>query len=64
MSEFHFASVCIGCGAPQRGRLVFDERMQVVDSDGGVLFADGWKCHTCLGQPRSSAELVINLGVK
>jgi hypothetical protein len=39
------------------GRLHVNDQMKVVDSDGGVLFRDGWTCHNCLGEPWSSADM-------
>lgn len=52
MSEqpFKFTCTCAGCGQERDGVLYFDERMKLVDSDGGMLFGDGWRCHLCLGE--------------
>lgn len=52
-------TMCIGCGASVSARLHFDSGLQVVDSDGEVLFGNGFKCHNCLGQPWSTADLVL-----
>ena len=57
-----FWTACRHCGVPSRGRLHFDERMSLRDSDGGLLFMDGWKCHTCLDQPWESADLTVSFG--
>ena len=51
---------CTRCGIWTSGRLHFDSRLKVVDSDGGLLFTNGWTCHNCLGEPWSSTDVVIN----
>ncbi len=56
---FDFKAVCTECGKESVGRLHIDDRMRVVDSDGGMLFGDGWMCHNCLGEPWSSADNVV-----
>jgi hypothetical protein len=57
-----FWTACGGCGVPSHGRLHFDKRMNLADSDGGLLFADGWKCHICIDQPWKSEDLTVTLG--
>lgn len=59
MSHLDIMSVCTGCGLMAKGRLYFDEKMKLVDSDGGVAFMDGWRCHNCLGEPYSSSDVVL-----
>jgi hypothetical protein len=51
--------LCATCRESTTGRLHFNSRMQLVDTDGGMLFDAGWKCHNCLGEPWSSADMVI-----
>lgn len=52
---------CKKCKKDVSGRLHFDERMKVVDSDGGIAFADGWSCHNCLGEPWASSDSAVAL---
>jgi hypothetical protein len=53
-----FWAKCSVCGVPANGRLHIDDSMRLSDSDGGALFADGWRCHGCLGEPwAASASL-------
>ena len=56
MTTFDFWTQCQKCELPSKGRLHFDAVMKVTDSDGGILFADGWTCHNCLGEPWSSGD--------
>jgi hypothetical protein len=58
-SVFEFVAPCRKCEVPSRGRLHFTLTMQLVDTDGGMLFNEGWTCHDCLGQPWSSADFVL-----
>ncbi len=37
----------------------FDSRCTITDSDGGLLFENGWTCHVCLGEPFSSDEATV-----
>jgi hypothetical protein len=53
---FEFAAVCTKCGAPQRGALIFDEKMRLVDSGGGMLFNDGWRCEKCLDDVKPARQ--------
>lgn len=59
MQKFDFDTMCTGCDKLVSGRLHFDSTMKLVDSDGGMLFSDGFKCHNCLGQPWSTADTVV-----
>lgn len=56
---FEFKARCTGCEKETAGRLHFDQRMKLIDSDGGMLFDDGWRCHNCLGEPWSSADMTV-----
>ena len=49
-------ATCAGCQAESAGRLHFSTTMQLVDSDGGMVFEDGWRCHNCLGEPWESGD--------
>lgn len=51
---------CRDCLKWTAGRLYFGDHMKLVDSDGGLVFASGWKCHNCLGEPWSSADLTVD----
>ena len=57
----NFVGLCTKCGELRTGKLHFDDVMKLIDTDGGMLFNDGWHCHLCLGQPWSSADFTINL---
>lgn len=59
MIKLNFDTMCVGCDKLVSGRLHFSTKMQLVDSDGGVLFSDGFKCHNCLGEPWSTADSVL-----
>lgn len=59
MTTLDFKANCIGCKQETAGRLHFSDRMNVIDSDGGMLFEDGWTCHNCLGQPFSSSDVTL-----
>ena len=59
MTVLEFAATCIQCAKPSFGRLHFDGTMKLADSDGGLLFDDGWTCHNCLGEPWSSADMTV-----
>ena len=59
--EFRFRTQCEHCRNVVAGGLHFDQHMKIIDSDGGMLFNDGWKCHNCLGEPWSSADMVVQL---
>lgn len=52
-----FQATCTQCHTVKAGRLHFSTSMKVVDSDGGLLFRDGWSCHVCLGEPWLSSEV-------
>jgi hypothetical protein len=56
-----FKARCTGCKQETAGRLHFDEQMRLVDSDGGLLFSDGWRCHNCLGEPWASGDVEVTL---
>jgi hypothetical protein len=56
MQKFKMQAVCIKCGLMTNGILHFDSKLALADSDGGVLQADGWICHNCLGEPFASSE--------
>lgn len=58
-STLDLKSVCTGCQKEVSGRLYFDERMKVVDSDGGLALNEGWRCHNCLGEPWASSDSVV-----
>lgn len=53
---FDFSAMCTGCGKATKGRLHFDEQLKLTDSDGGLVFNDGWRCHNCLGEPWDSGD--------
>ena len=55
MQEFKIQAVCVKRGLMTKGVLRFD-CLTLVDSDGGILFADGWACHNCLDEPFASSE--------
>jgi hypothetical protein len=59
--RFDFKGCCTKCSRETAGRLHFDPRMQLVDSDGGLLFSNGWTCHNCLGDSWSSSDLAVAL---
>lgn len=61
MTELEMTTECTKCHQQTRGKLHFDKVMKLVDSDGGLVFEDGWACHNCLGEPWSSADMVVNL---
>ena len=63
----HILEVAVGCTKCEQiviGRIHFSPQMQVVDTDGGLLFETGWTCHNCLGEPWSSSDLVIDFSTK
>lgn len=60
-SALDITAKCVKCQTDTHGRLHFDVRMQLVDTDGGMAFADGWTCHKCLGQPWASSDSVVQL---
>lgn len=47
---------CTRCDTDSAGRLYLDTFLKLQDSDGGVVFEDGWHCHKCLGEPWSSVD--------
>ncbi len=49
---------CTKCSEWTAGRLYL-EGLRLCDSDGGLVFNDGWQCHNCLGEPWSSSDLVV-----
>lgn len=59
--EFRLAFVaqCSKCHSEKLDWLVFDDTMRLVDSDGGLVFHDGWHCHLCLGEPYESSEVPV-----
>lgn len=59
MTVLDFKALCTGCHNETTGRLHFNGRMSLVDTDGGMLFNDGWRCHNCLRQPWASSDLVL-----
>ncbi len=48
--------MCAQCKQIGPAVLYFSDRLQIVDTDGGMLFNTGWSCYQCLGQPWGSAE--------
>jgi hypothetical protein len=41
---------CSNCGQSVDGEMMMSGRNQVIDSNGFVLFADGPRCDTCMGE--------------
>lgn len=60
-STLDIKATCTKCKKEVAGRIHFDRRMKVVDTDGGMAFAEGWTCHDCLGEPWSSSDLAVKL---
>jgi hypothetical protein len=60
--QLNIKALCTNCKQWTTGRLHFAKTMQLADSDGGIVFGNGWKCHNCLGEPWASADATVVLG--
>lgn len=50
---------CRECACADRANLVFGHDLKLVDSDGGMLFREGWTCARCLGQAWASSDVTL-----
>lgn len=54
---------CVVCEKKSHGVLHFSDTSsgwEVTDSDGGILFENGWTCCHCLGEPYLSSDFTVD----